>query len=606
MLNEKPQQVLTDQWITDKMTKSQKLAFDERKEEGKSIKEIIPEEFHDFIPTVFSERPIGELPTRKPYDHAIDLVPDFKAQRQHPFHMDEKQKKAVEEFVEESLAKGFIRDLKSPQTSALFFVPKTDGRLRPVQDYQYINRHTIRNAYPLPRIDDLVDKMKDFDCYVKMDIRWGYNNVRIKEGDEWKAAFSCHLGSFEPLVMYFGLTNSPATFQAMMNDIFREEMLQGWLMDYMDDLMICGKHSNMPELIDRGRRILQKLRDNDLFIKPDKCAFFVSQVDFLSFVVSNGQLKMNDAKVDGIAKWPPPENVSQLRSFLGFCNFYYRFIDHYSDKCQPLNLLLQKSRAWSWTVDQHTAFENLKAAYTSKPVLLMPDRTKPYEIKCDASLFATGAVLLQQDTNGDWHPVAFYSKSMSATERNYQVYDRELMAVICSLQEWRCYIYGSDFTTIVWTDHHNLTYYMHPQKLTRRQVRWMVELMDYDIKLQHKAGSKMIVADALSRRADWLKGIEADNDQVVALPDNLWIRLLDTELQDAVAKGLKNDSVAQEAMKRLSETEVSPTNWTLEPSGDDSSTPFLFYNGRLYVPDKLDLRHQVVSDHHDTPTAGHP
>ena len=205
MLNEKPQHVLTDQWITDKMMKSQKLAFDEQKEEGKLIEEIIPKEFHGFIPTVFSERPIGELPTRKPYDHAIDLVPNFKAQRQHPFRMDEKQKKAVEEFIEESLAKGFIKDSKSPQTSALFFVPKTDGRLCPVQDYQYINHHTIRNAYPLPRINDLVDKMKDFDCYIKMDIWWGYNNVRIKEGDEWKAAFSCHLGSFEPLVQYFSL-----------------------------------------------------------------------------------------------------------------------------------------------------------------------------------------------------------------------------------------------------------------------------------------------------------------------------------------------------------------------------------------------------------------
>ena len=362
----------------------------------------------------------------------------------------------------------------------------------------------------------------------------------------------------------------------------------------------------MPKLIERGWRILKKLLEHDLFVKPDKCAFFVKEVEFLRFVICNGQPKMNDAKVDGIAKWPPPENVSQLRSFLGFCNFYHRFIDHYSDKCQPLNLLLQKARGWIWTVDQHTAFENLKAAYVSKPVLLMPDRTKPYEIKCDASLFTTGAILLQQDTNRDWHPVAYHSKSMSPTERNYQVYDRELMAVIRSLREWRCYIYGSDYTTIVWTDHHNLTYYTHPQKLTRRQVRWMVELMDYNIKLQHKAGSKMIVADALSRRADWSKRLEGDNDQVVALPDNLWIQLLDTELWDAIAKGLTNDSTAQEAVKCLSETEVSPTNWTLENSGQDSTTPFLFYNKQLYIPDEIDLRCQIVRDHHDTPTAGHP
>src|SRR5205807_8708407 len=171
--------------------------------------------------------------------------PDFKPQAQHPFRMNEKQKKAVSEFIQENLEKGFIRKSKSPQASSLFFVPKTDGRLRPVQDYRYINRNTIRNVYPFPRIDDLIDKMKDFDCYIKMDIRWGYNNVRIKEEDKWKAAFSCHEGLFEPLVMYFGLTNSPATFQAMMDDIFREEMLQGWLMDYMDDLLIGGRQDNM-------------------------------------------------------------------------------------------------------------------------------------------------------------------------------------------------------------------------------------------------------------------------------------------------------------------------------------------------------------------------
>src|SRR6266568_1210074 len=193
--------------------------------------------------------------------------------------------------------------------------------------------------------------MKDFDCYIKMDIQWGYNNIRIKEGDEWKAAFSCHEGLFEPLVMYFGLTNFPATFQAMMDNIFREEMLQGWLMDYMDDLLIGGRQDNMPELIEQGRRILKKLLECDLFVKPDKCAFFVKEVEFLGFVICNGQLKMNDTKVNGIAKWPPPENVSQLQSFLGFCNFYHRFIDHYSDKCQPLNLLLQKARGWIWTVD---------------------------------------------------------------------------------------------------------------------------------------------------------------------------------------------------------------------------------------------------------------
>ncbi len=177
---------------------------------------------------------------------------------------------------------------------------------------------------------------------------------------------------------------------------------------------------------------------------------------------------MNPEKLNGIARWPPPEHVKQLRSFLGFCNFYRRFIDHYANKTFALNVLLYKMHPGDWTLSQH--FEVLKTAFCSKPVLLMPDYIKPFKIESDASLYATGTILLQQDTNGDWHPVTYCSQSMNPMEQNYQVYDRELMAIIHSLHKWRCYIYGSSFTTIVWTDHQNLTYFMHPQKLTRQQV----------------------------------------------------------------------------------------------------------------------------------------
>ncbi len=525
------------------------------------VEDLIPKEFHNFIPTVFSERPIGVLPTRKPYDHAINLKPDFNPVIQKPFRLDQKQNEAVRTFIQENLDKGFIRPSYSPQTSVLFFVPKEDGKPCPIQDYHYLNSQTIRNGYPLPRIDELIDNLREYDCFIKMVIRWGYNNVRIKEEDEWKAAFSCREGSFEPLVMFFGLTNTPATFQAMMNDIFAQELIQRWLKIYMYDLLICGRKSELKELIARTQKILQKCQENDLFVKPDKCDFFVSTVEFLGFMIREGKLEMNPAKLDGIASWPPPENVKQLWSFLGFCNFYRRFIDHYADKTVALNMLLCKTHPWEWTTVQHSACEILKTAFCSKPVLLMPDYTKPFEIESDASLYTTGTILLQQDTNGDWHPVAYCSQSMNPMERNYQVYDRELMAIICSLREWRCYIYGSSHTTIVWTDHHNLTYFTHPQKLTRPQVRWIVELMDYDLKLQHKAGSKMIVTDALSRRADWSKGLDQDNIDVVALPDTLWIKLVDTELQDAVADAQKNNELAQEATRGLTDPSVSPSRW---------------------------------------------
>ena len=208
------------------MTKSQYLKNVEREQKrGKKVEDLISKELHDFIPTVFSECPIGTLPVRKPYDHAIDLKLDFRPVIQKPFHLDQKQNEAVQTFIQDNLDKGFIRPSHSSQTSALFFAPKEDGALCPVQDYCYLNSQTIRNGYPLPRIDELINNLCEYDCYIKMDIRWDYNNVCIKEGDEWKVAFSCHEGSFEPLVMFFELTNSPATFQVMMNDIFSTELI---------------------------------------------------------------------------------------------------------------------------------------------------------------------------------------------------------------------------------------------------------------------------------------------------------------------------------------------------------------------------------------------
>ena len=280
---------ITDQWVQDKMTQSQYFASQRAQEQQKlSVKDLVPKEFHNFIPMVISERLIGKLPTSKKYDHAIDLKPNFAPKIQKPFCLNPKEEQAITEFIEENLRKGFIHVSKSEQASTLFFVPKTGGDLRPVQDYRHLNQGTIKNAYPLPRIDDLIDGLHEYDLFLKFDVRWGYNNVLIKDGDQWKAAFICKQGLFEPLVMYFGLTNSPATFQSMMDEIFKGKIVQGWLKIYMDDLLICGKKSNHAELVERGCRILQILMENDLFVKPDKCFFFIKKVELLVFVIHNG------------------------------------------------------------------------------------------------------------------------------------------------------------------------------------------------------------------------------------------------------------------------------------------------------------------------------
>jgi hypothetical protein len=235
----------------------------------------------------------------------------------------------MNEFIDENLRKGYIRPSKSPMASPFFFVGKKDGRLRPCQDYRYLNSGTVKHAYPLPLISEMVDQVKGWTHFTKLDLRSGYNNVRIKEGDQWKAAFKTKRGLFEPTVMFFGLCNSPATFQSMMNDIFRDYVDEGWLHIYMDDLLLCGQSSK--DIQRKTLRIVQRLKENDLFLKLEKCKFDIPRIEFLGMIISHNQVDMDPVKVQGVLDWPTPETVKQVRGFLGFGNFYRRFIDHYSD-----------------------------------------------------------------------------------------------------------------------------------------------------------------------------------------------------------------------------------------------------------------------------------
>jgi hypothetical protein len=219
----------------------------------------------------------------------------------------------------------------------------------------------------------------------------------------------------------------------MMDTIFQAQITEGWLKVYMDDLLICN-NSDKADMMKKILIVLKLLKEHDLFLKPEKCSFYVTKVDFLGFIIEAGKILMDPAKPKGILEWPAPTTVTQLRSFIGFCNFYHRFISHYSDKCAPLNRLLRKDQPWDWTEEQQVAFETMKAAYASEPVLLCPDYTKPFRLQCDASLVASGGVLLKDDTNGQEHPIAFFSKAHSPAERNYMTYNREFLAIILCLR----------------------------------------------------------------------------------------------------------------------------------------------------------------------------
>ena len=274
--------------------------------------------------------------------------------------------------------------------------------------------------------------------------------------------------------------------------------------------------------------------ENDLYLKPKKCEFCKEKIEWLGMVIEEGKITMDPGKLKGIQDWPAPTTVKQVRGFLGFGNFYRRFIRGFSEIARPLNELLKKDRKFEWTTKCQWAFEDLKTCFTSEPILMLPDQTKPFQIECDASKYASGAVLTQLDSNGDRHPCAFISKTFSPTERNYEIYDRELLAIIRALEEWRHYIQGSPHTTIVFSDHKNLMYFREAQKLNRRQARWSLYLSEFDIKLVHIAGTKMVQSDALSRRPDFTPEEDTDNENTTMLPDELFINLIDTELQERI------------------------------------------------------------------------
>ena len=346
-----------------------------------------------------------------------------------------------------------------------------------------------------------------------MDVRWGYNNIRIREGDEWKAAFRTNLGLFEPTVMFFGLTNSPATFQNFMNHIFKPLIDQGTIAVYMDDILVFTEtHEQHTKVV---REVLKILRDNNLFLKPEKCVFHQSQVEYLGVIIGNKQSRMDPAKTLAIRDWDVPKKKRELQRFLGFCNFYRRFIQGYSHIAKPLTILTGNI-PWSWTSHQQIAFDTLKNAITSEPVLALPQPRGQFRIEADSSDYAVGAVL-SQIQDGKWHPIAFLSKALTETQRNYEIYDKEMLSIMIALEEWRHYLIGADESFEIWTDHQNLQYFRQPQKVNRRQARWITQLANYHFTLHHKPGNEHTKPDFLSRPPSLDKG-ENDNKNTVLLP----------------------------------------------------------------------------------------
>ena len=317
---------------------------------------------------------------------------------------------------------------------------------------------------------------------------------------------------------------------------------------------------------------------------------------------------MDPGKLKGIQEWPVPTTIKQVQGFLGFGNFYWRFIQGFSEITWPLNNLLKMDRKFEWTVECQQAFDNLKKWFTSEPVLIIPDQTKPFQIECDALKYASGAILTQLDSNRDWHPCTFISKMFSPTKRNCEIYDRELLAIIQALKEWRHYIQGSPHTTVVFSNHKNLTYFWEARRLNWRQAWWSLHLPEFDIKLVHIAGTRIVQSDSLSRCPNFIPEEDMDNEDMIMLPETLFVNLIDMELQGQILNCKKLNSDAMEALKILLENGSTTIqnqllNWLVEWV---EGKQVLYHRGKNYIPMDEELQQDITKMFHNHQMAGRP
>ncbi|MGB8167070.1 MAG: reverse transcriptase domain-containing protein, partial [Chthoniobacteraceae bacterium] len=468
---------------------------------------------------------------------------------------------------------GFIQPSKSPFGAPIIFVPKKNGKLRLCVDYRALNKITVKNRYPLPRIDELMDRLQGASVFSKLDLQSGYWQIRIKEEDIPKTAFRTRYGHYEWRVLPFGLTNAPATFQALMNRVLHP-FLDQFVVVYLDDILVFSRTPE--EHLNHLEQVLTALEKHELYVGMDKCGFGLAEVDFLGHVVSGAGIRPDPAKIVAVQEWPVPSSVKDVRSFLGLTGYYRRFIKHYSAKALPLTELTKAECGWRWGESEQAAFTQLKQAIMSAPVLAMPDPALPYEVYTDASAFALGAVLLQNHGKG-MQPVAYLSRKLTDTERRYPTGDREMLGIFYALTEWRCYLEGAEFT--VNSDHLNHTWFASKRDLSRRQAKWSMWLESYygSVDIQYKAGSSNL-SDPLSRRPD-LASMQASVPETSA-----------TLLADIKA-GYACDPLYTQKLPQALRM--------------DDSTGLWYFGDRVAVPAVPAIRQAILSECHDCPSAGH-
>ena len=439
---------------------------------------------------VFPDELPGGLPPTRGIEHQVDLIPGAPLPNRPAYRANPDETKEIQRQVEELLQKGWVRESLSPCSVPVLLVPKKDGGWRMCVDCRAINAITVKYVHPIPRLDDMLDELHGACIFSKIDLRSGYHQIRMREGDEWKTAFKTKLGLYEWVVMPFGLTNAPSTFMRLMNHMLRA-YIGKFVVVYFDDILIYSK--SVEEHAQHVSLVLDVLRKEKLYANLKKCTFCVLSCKFLGYIVTGDGIKVDEEKVKAIQDWPTPTSVKEVRSFLGLAGFYRRFIRDFSTIAAPLTSLIKKEEKFLWGEKQQTSFDLLKHLLTHAPILSLPNFNATFELECDASGVGIGAVLLQGKK-----PVAYFSEKLNGAALSYPTYDKELYALVRALHVWQHYLRPREF--VIHTDHESIKHLRSQSGINKRHVKWSSFIETFPYVIKYKTGKENVVADALSRR----------------------------------------------------------------------------------------------------------